>query len=154
MRNRFHVVPQLLCAATAWLLFVGAAARVQAADLKLEAQLIWGTNDPQSPDPNHKPAEPEIQKKLRSSPFKWAHYYEVNRREFSVPKDNSTKIAMSKDCEIQVRNLDGSNVEVSLIGKGHPAGKVRQPLPKGELLIYGGDAPNFTSWFVVLKRVE
>ena len=64
------------------------------------------------------------------------------------------KKRMSKDCEIKVRNMGKSVVEVSLIGKGEPVGKVTQALPKGELLVTGGNAENFTAWFVVLKQVD
>ena len=35
-----------------------------AAEMKLEAQLIWGTNDEKPPNPNLKEAGPEIRKKL------------------------------------------------------------------------------------------
>ena len=40
--------------------------RVPAADtkMKLEVQLIWATNDRQSPDPTHKPVDAEILKGL------------------------------------------------------------------------------------------
>jgi hypothetical protein len=151
---RSSVISKLICATTALLLVVGAAARVQAGDLKLEAQLIWGTNDPQSPDPNHKPAEPEVRKKLKSLPFKWAHYYEVNRQQFAVPKNAERKIAMSKKCEILVKNLGRSVVEVSVFGKGERVGTITQALPKGELLVTGGNAPNVTAWFVVLRQTD
>ena len=34
-----------------------------AADRKMEARLIWGTNDDKSPDPKHKPLDGELAKK-------------------------------------------------------------------------------------------
>ena len=49
-------------------------------NLKLEALLIWGTNDTQSPDPKHKPVTPEVRKKLEELPFKWTSYFVVNRK--------------------------------------------------------------------------
>ena len=124
---------------------------VQAGDMKLEAQLIWGTNDAQSPDPKHKPVDPDVRKKLGDLPLKWKYYFEVNRKEFAVPEGESRKVGMSKKCELEVKNLKGNKVEVSLVGKGE---KRTQPLPKGEILILGGNAPNSTSWLVTLKRVE
>jgi hypothetical protein len=33
-------------------------------------------------------------------------------------------------------------------------GKITQALPKKELLVTGGNVPNFTAWFVVLKQAE
>jgi len=125
-----------------------------AADLKLEAILVWGTNEATSPDPDHKPVEPRLAKKLRSLPFKWTSYFEVKREPIIVSPSGEKKKRMSPDCEIKVKNLGKSVVEVSLIGKGEPVGKVTQALPKGELLVTGGNAENFTAWFVVLKQVD
>jgi hypothetical protein len=131
-----------------------AAADPHAGDLKLEAHLIWGANDAKSPDPQHKPVDPEVAKKLRQSPLKWQHYFEVTRKQFVVPTAGAKKVAMSKDCEINVRNLGNSSVELSYFGKGQLVGKITQALPKGELLVIGGNAPNFTAWFVVLRQAD
>jgi len=128
--------------------------RSSAGDLKLEAQLIWGTNDAKSPDPNHKPVDPDVAKKLRTLPFKWANYYEVTRKQFAVPESGVRSETMSKECEIEVKNLGKSVVEFSLVGRGEHVGKITQSLPKGELLVTGGNAPNFTAWFVVLKQAD
>jgi len=137
------------------LLFVTClGARVQAAEIKLEAQLIWGTNDEKSPDPKHKAVDPKVEKKLKKAPFKWQHYFEVNRKTFSVAQDDTKKIVLSKDCEIKVRYPGKDVVEVQLFGKGEFVGKFSQALPKGEWFSTGGNAPNFTSWFVVLRQAE
>src|SRR5271167_3478060 len=61
------------------------AADAAGGNLKLEAQLIWGTNDPQSPDPKHTPVDPDILKKLTGLPLKWRYYFCVNRKTFDVP---------------------------------------------------------------------
>ena len=45
------------------------AGSAQTATLKLEAQLLWGTNDGTSPNPKHKPVGPEIRKKLKELPL-------------------------------------------------------------------------------------
>ena len=151
---KFTVLPWLAWVAVSAFVLMGGALDGSAADLKLEAQLIWGTNDAKSPDPKHKAAQPEVARKLKALPFKWANYYEVNRRQFAVPESATKSEAMSKDCEIRVKNLGKTVVEVSLLGRGEHVGKITQALPKGELLVTGGNAPNFTAWFVVLKQVE
>jgi hypothetical protein len=135
-------------------LFMLCGARAFGGDLKLEAQLIWGTNDESSPDPKHKQVEQVVEKKLKSSPFKWKNYFEVNRKTFSVAKDAPAKVTLSKNCDIEVRNLGNDLVEVSLSGKGKPVGKIKQSVPKGELLVVGGNAENLTAWFVVLRQTE
>ena len=125
-----------------------------AGELKLEAQLIWGTTNSVSPNPNHKPAQKDVERKLQEQPFKWKHYFEVNRVTFAVADGEQKGVPVSKSCSIQVKNLGRQKVEVTLIGKGKEAGKITQALPKGELLVVGGNAENATAWFVVLKQAE
>jgi hypothetical protein len=121
---------------------------------KFEVHLIWGTNDKVSPDPKHKPVEPAVQKKLNALPLKWANYFEVNRKSLEVPAEGSTRLPLSEKCAIEVKNLTDATIEVSFIGQGKPVEKRIVTLPKGEILVYGGNAPNATAWFVILKRVE
>jgi hypothetical protein len=154
MRVKFTSNAVLVWACAMVLFLCATISRADASELKLEAQLIWGTNDPQSPDPNHKPVAPDVAKKLKSLPFKWENYFEVTRRQFNVPESGEKKIRLSKECEIVVKNLGKSQVELHLFGKGEPVGKIAQPLPKGQLLVTGGNAENLTAWFVVLKQAE
>lgn len=146
--------PIRLAAILVLLVFTAASADASSKEMKLEALLVWGTNDDNSPDPSHKTVEPEVELKLKKLPFKWNNYFEVNRKSFSIEKDNSTKIELSKDCEIKVRHLGNGNVEVTLFGKGKSVGTIKQALPKGELLVTGGNAENLTAWFVVLRQVD
>jgi len=125
-----------------------------ASKMKLQAHLIWGTNDEKPADPNLKPIDPKVAKKLENLPIKWKYYYVVTQKEFSVTEGATAKIEMSKECELVVKNIDGTNVEVQLLGKGKPAGKVTKGLGKGKCLVTGGDATNSTAWFVFLKQVE
>lgn len=120
--------------------------------LALEAMLIWGTDEEKSPDPNHKPAEQEVEKKLKGLPLKWKNYFEVNRQSFTVQENATATVQMSKDCSISVKYHGQSKVEVTLIGKGEPVTTITQALPPGELLVLGGNAPNMTGWFVVIRQ--
>jgi len=151
-----------LIAATGWASFSAAlilltpGARGETAtepNIKLETQLIWGTNDPQSPDPKHKAVDADVLKKLTALPLKWSNYFEVHRKRFEVPPTGSTNITLGK-CEIGVKQLVRPAIEVSFIGKGKPVEKRTLRLPKGDILIYGGNAPNATAYLVILKRVE
>ena len=54
-----------------------------AADLKLEARLIWGTNDETSPNPDHKPVDAKTTGML-SKAFKWKKYFLVNSERVDV----------------------------------------------------------------------
>ena len=88
-----------------------------AANLKLEAKLIWGTDDDKSPNPEHKEVDPVTREKLRRV-FKWKNYFVVNRVLKEVPSRGSNKFELSKDCTIEIKELEGPRVEVKLVGKG------------------------------------
>jgi hypothetical protein len=148
--------PQLTAAACLGIILTCLAAlgvsEGRATDLKLEAQLLWGTDDTKPPPgKNWKPADPAVTKKI---PLKWKNYFEVNRKSFVAKAGETRKEPMSDKCQIEVKNLDNSNVEVTLFGKGREVMNRKQALPKGEILVLGGNAPNDTAWLVILRQAE
>ena len=134
------------------LLLPVASVRAETGDMTIEAQLIWGTND--KPDPKLKPADPKLATKLKSSPFKWDHYFEMHKETFKLRLNEEKTLTMSRNCVISITNLKDEQVKFQLIGKGKLANTTTQALPKGQLLITGGDAENSTAWFVVLRQVD
>ena len=91
--------------------------QAQAGDRKFEAQLIWATNEKQSPDAKHKVVDPEIRARLSKLPLKWENYFEVNRQQLFVDKGGTNKVCMSAKCTVEVNMKDSKKVEVLLIGK-------------------------------------
>lgn len=148
--------PALICASllimTALFLPVGVA---RAADtMQIEAQLIWGTNEAKT-DSKLKPVGPKLSDKLKHSlPFKWDHYYECNRMTFPVKLNQEISKTMSKRCEIGITYIGESQIRFKLFGHGQLVSDLTQALPKGELLITGGEAENSTAWFVVLRQAD
>ena len=69
-------------------------------------------------------------------------------------KDATKEVPISEKCRLNVKGITGPEVEVTLIGKGKEVVRRKQSLPKGEMLVLGGNAPNSTAWLVVLKRLE
>ena len=138
---------------TALLLLLLAAPSLRAAEMKLEAQLIWGTNDEKAPNSKHKEVDPVVEKKLRHLPFRWKNYFEITRKTMHVDMDASEKITLSKECDLEVKNLGDNQLEVSLYGRGKLVSRIKQKLPEGELLVTGGNAENLTAWFVVLRQM-
>ena len=129
--------------------------RAQAAEMKFQAFLLWGTDDPKPPlGKEYKPVQGEIRDKLRNLPLKWTNWFEVRHTDFAVPQGATRKAPISKKCELEVKNLGGPKVEVAQFGKGKEVLRRRQTLEKGELLILGGNAPNSTAWLIVLKRLQ
>src|SRR2546428_322499 len=107
-------------------------APLQAAELKVELKLIWGTNEKAS-DPKHKPVDEATAGKLRKV-FTWKNYYEINRLIGTVPSRGTNQFKMSKDCLIEIKELEGPKVEVKLIGEGKPVVKATHHLSKGETI--------------------
>ena len=155
MRAKLIPATGLLWFSTALALLTGGELRTQAAGMKFQAFLVWGTDDSKPPEGKaYKPVTAEIKQKLKELPLKWANWFEVNRKDFAVPQDTTKEMPMSEKCQVKVRNINGHEVEVSLIGKGKEVVKRKQSLPKGEMLVLGGNAPNSTAWLVVLKRID
>jgi hypothetical protein len=132
----------------------GRAATAPTNETKFEAQLVWGTNDDKPANEEQKPVAAEVEKRLKAMPFKWQHYYEIKRKQFTVEHAGTQRTSLSKDCLIVVKHLENDQVEVTLMGKGEVVGRIKQKLPAGETLVLGGNAPNFTGWFVVLRQVK
>jgi len=134
------------------LLTTGFATPVLAEDLKVEARLIWGTNEEKSQNPKHKPLDEETAKKLRTI-FKWKNYFLETSHTETIPNRQSKKMEMSKHCTIEIKEMAGPSVEVKMFGKGQLINKTTKPLIKGEACIFGGDDKNECAWFVILNRL-
>jgi len=134
-------------------LLVGGAVGALANDLKFQLQLVWATDDAGPPaGKDYKPVGPKLKSQLHA--LKWKNYFEVKRIDFSLEPGSTKKVPISEKCQLDVHDLGGSNVEVVLFGKGKEVARVKQALPKGEILVPAGNAPNETAWLAVLKRVE
>ena len=125
-----------------------------AADMKLEAQLIWASNEAKSPNPKHKPVDADVRQKLASLPLKWTHFFEENRKALNVTAGATQKVELSDKSAVEVKQVQAEKVQVTLFGNGKEVWKGVQPLPKGEILVLGGNAPGDNAWLVTLKRVE
>jgi hypothetical protein len=155
MRFKLSSLPGFGWLAISLLLLTFSGSAAKAKDLKFQANLIWATDSETSPDVKHKPVDGEIKRKLSELPLKWKNYFLVKREnDVAVAKGDSAEVKLSDKCRVKIKDIDGKNIEVSLIGKGEPILKRTQPLSKGEILVLGGNAPDSTGWLVVLKRVE
>ncbi|HMJ88160.1 MAG TPA: hypothetical protein VK530_00005, partial [Candidatus Acidoferrum sp.] len=90
------------------------------AERKIEARLIWGTNEDASPEPSHKPLQGDLARKLAEMPLKWKNYFEVDRKVFTINDKVYTNVVMSKKCTIEVKDKGNNNVTVKLYGEGKP----------------------------------
>jgi len=142
---------RIVCAAIFFLLLAGAGTHAVAGDLKLEAQLVVGSNDSKPQVSGLKPVAPDIEKKLKKLPLKWDLYFVVSEKKISVSNGDTKKISLSTQCQISVKNLGDQRVELTLASYGHDVGKITQSLHKGQTLVAGGDGDNS---IVVLRQAN
>ena len=122
-----------------------------AADLTLEARLVWGANDSQIA--SYKPAEDGLSAKLHRI-YKWNNYFEITNQVRSIPVNQSRDFKMSDRCVLKIKNLGDSRIEVSCIGQGKEVSKGSHTLAPAKWLVIGGNAKNDTAWFVGLRTVD
>ncbi len=132
---------------------------VQAADIKLEALLVWATNDGSSPKPEHRPIEADLKSKFEKVPFKFKNYFEEKRVPFAigVGSTNYTRVTINEGCYFDSKDLGNSRVKVKLYGKNKEVIRHEEPLPPGETLILAGDAKDDHSqsaWFIVIRHAR
>ncbi len=133
---------------------VALPARVEGVEVKLRAQLIWGTNDARPEDGDCKEVSGKLREKL-ARVFKWKNYFEVKDQRFAVKPGEPQRVKMSKKCELEVKLVDDFTVELQLYGEGTLMKTLRQPLQglrQGETAVLAGDAKEKLgdAWFVVL----
>jgi len=129
--------------------FFLAAIGAAAAGLKLEARLVWATNDEKG-GPNCKPLDGDLAGKLHGM-FKWKSYFEITNQLACIPVNKTRDIKMSAHCTLRVENLGGSRVEITCIGEGKEVQKWTDTLTPPKWLVFGGDCENNTAWFIGLR---
>lgn len=133
-------------------LFLGVAVAAQAADLKLEAKLVWGTNDDKG-DTACKETDNDLASKLHGM-FKWKNYYDITNRTAAIALNKSCDLKMSDRCTLQIKNLGNSRIEINCIGQGKQACKGTYTLTPPKWVVLGGNAVNDTAWFIALRSVD
>lgn len=127
----------------AGLLLLGLPALAE--EFKVEARLVWGTNQPKPAGKAFTPLDELSRSKMRF--LKWTNYWVVNTVITPVPKGSPKMVNLSPKCAIDVSDLGNGNVEVRLfeLKPGTPPTLVKpvqhslSALAKGEYCILGGD---------------
>src|SRR5881397_732703 len=97
------------------LVFLLAAVGAHAEEIKLEAKLIWASNEPKSPKKEHKPVDDATAEKLRKIRPQWKYFFVETNVVQIVPSRGSNKFTLSKECTLEITELEGPRVEVKLI---------------------------------------
>jgi|HubBroStandDraft_6_1064221.scaffolds.fasta_scaffold246989_2 hypothetical protein len=123
--------------------------------LWVKVQLIWGTDEEKSPDSRHKAIEDDLSRKLSKSPFKWKHYFEVNRQLVALPLGEAKNgVKVSSHCAIDLKSLGKDKIETKLYGKGKLLSTHKETVKKDWPLILAGNAENETAWLVVITKID
>lgn len=126
--------------------------QLRAENLKIEATLVWATNDEKEKE-KHKPLDESLGKELKGV-FQWKYYFEIRKTNDVVPDRGTKIIDISKKCRVEITELVGPTVEVQVIGEGKPVNKTRKPLKRGEFFTIGGGDKDGGAWFVVIRQLD
>lgn len=151
--NRSYVLCRLSLVALLFFACGQPTVNAQGKDLKLVAQLIWGTDGEKPAEAKIKEVDRETRDKLKGV-FRWKNYFEVSRQEFRVATDARRRVQMSKNCAIEVEYHGRSVIEVKLYGEDKLLLTKRQILRPGEFLVLAGDDKDDTAWFVILTLAK
>lgn len=127
-------------------------------DFKVEARLVWGTDQPKPDGKKFTSLDDLCRDKVR--PFKWTNYWVVNTVSAPVSHGNPQLVQLSPKCAIDLNDLGNGNVEIRLFElKEGAQPKLVKPvqhslkaLKNGEYLILAGDDKKVwdDAWFVIL----
>jgi hypothetical protein len=86
--------------------------------------------------------------------FKWKNYFVVTNMVKTIPSRGSNRFELSKQCAIEIIELEGPRVEVRLIGEGKEINKTVKTINKGESFTYGKDDKNDSAWFAIITQLD
>jgi len=136
------------------LVFLLAAVGAHAEEIKLEAKLIWASNEPTSPKKEHKLVDEATAEKLRKIRPQWQYFFVETNVVQIVPSRGSNKFTLSKECTLEITELEGPRVEVKLIGNGKPVHKTIKEIKKGSWFVYTGDDKHESAWIVIVTQLD
>jgi len=140
-----------LLAAFALAMCLACSLRAGGDEVKVQAQLIWGTDLAKSSSQEHKPIDAKTGDDLRKV-FKWKNYFVINTQLISLKRNKQEQLKMSDKCALKIKSLGGDRLEVEVYGMGKFVCKGTQDLPKDEKWFLMGLAENESSWLIVLRR--
>ena len=112
-------------------------------------QLIRGSDTDKPDDPAWKPAGAKLGKNLHGV-FRWKHYWEVKRETVTLSKNETARLHLTRDREVEIRLLDPPNTRIRLYHNGQLIRCSHQPI-REHMSILGGESNVGECWFVVVR---
>ena len=114
--------------------FIQTALASEPAETRVQAVLVWGTNESQPSGKNIKELDAKLRERLANI-FKWRNYFEVSRKTAGVTPSKPQLVKLSDDCSVDIKLLPDNQAEVKLIGKGKTIVTRRHSLAKPDALV-------------------
>lgn len=154
MSNSFGYLKILIgCVCAIWM-----AATSWAADLKVQARLVWATDQAKPEGSKYTALDAKSREKLR--PYKWKNYWVVNQAAAQIGDKKPTLVSLSEKCAIDLKDMGDGSAQIRLYElKAGSEPKLVKPvkhsmeaLKKGEYCILAGDdkAVWDDAWFVIV----
>lgn len=136
--------------------------RACAGDIKLKAQLVWGTDDSHPPDKNYLPLNPTLREKVRL--LRWKNYFVVQSTNVATLAKSEKKVDLSERCSLNIKDMGNGLIDISIFNpkgkKPLEAVKTEQisveKLKQGHAWIFGGDSKDRwdDAWLVFITIGE
>jgi len=136
------------------LVFSLVAVGARAEEIKLEAKLIWASNEPKSPKKEHVPVDAATATKLQKPFPQWKYFFAETNVVQTVPSRGSNRFTLSKECTLEITELEGPRVAVKLIGNGKAVQQTIKEIRKGGWFVYAGDDKHESAWIVIVTQLE
>lgn len=151
MARLFAVLAAIGLSATAW-----------AGEFKVRTQLIWGTDEAQSPNKDYKQLSPEMKVKLLNN-LRWKNYFVVKSKTEAVAKGPCV-FALSERCTVGLKPAGKDLIEVQIFNPMGPkpaeavfTEKVSMDsLAKGHSVVIGSNSKDRwdDAWLVLVTAGE
>ena len=135
---------------------------VSAGELRLRAQLAWGTDDAKPSGQNLKEMDPKLREKFRH--LRWKNYFIVKSELNSIPAKTTKHVVLSDKCAVDLMDLGEGNAKITVFSlrPGSPPLEVKSenlPIDKlksGYVWAFGGDTKEKwdDAWLVVVTAEE
>jgi len=113
-------------------------------------QLIRGSIRDTPPQPGSHRVGPKLQSTFRSV-FSLRSYWEIARREVAVGPGETTKLSLTRECEVEVDLRHPEVRKVTAFRNGHVVDRVIRPTSDA-MSIIGGSRDSQSVWFIVVRR--
>ena len=113
-------------------------------------QLIRGSDQDQSPEPNGKRIHPQLAGAFHSV-FKWKSYWEISSRHVELEAGRATRVRLNPQREVEIDLSEPSRRAVTAFLNGKKVQRTVSPRSEERTLI-GGDRDGNSAWFIVVSR--